>query len=170
MCGEAHPGVASNGLPISLAVQDVGIVIQTVDPIGLLKSLLLHPGDGQQVAMRLRVRRSAENFDIVEDDGLQIHAYKLPEMRCYGLAETGLLCPSSCRAGPFSSRKRPLLEKLSTPHISCFCSITTCKRDGNRWGRLEQRDSSGLREPNGIWEKHPGRSSWPDCARQAPGS
>ena len=61
-----------------LAVQNIGIVIQTVGPIGLFKSLFLHPGDGQQIAMGLRVRRSAENFTIVEDDGLQIHAYKLP--------------------------------------------------------------------------------------------
>ena len=78
-------GVAGNGLPVSLAVQNVGIVIQTVSPIGLFESLLLHAGDSQQVAMRLRVGRSAENFPIVEDHGLQIHAYKLPEMRCYRL-------------------------------------------------------------------------------------
>jgi hypothetical protein len=50
---EADPGVAGNGLPVSLAVQNVGIVIQTVGPIGLFESLLLHPGDGQQIAMRL---------------------------------------------------------------------------------------------------------------------
>jgi hypothetical protein len=63
--------------PVCLAVQDVGIVIQTVGPIGLFESLLLHPGDGQQIVMRLGVGRSTENFPIVEDHGFQIHAIEL---------------------------------------------------------------------------------------------
>ena len=74
LCREVDPGVTGDGLPVSLAIQNVGIVIQPVGPIGLFERLLLHSGDGQQIAMRLWVGWSAENFPIVEDHGLQIHA------------------------------------------------------------------------------------------------
>ena len=71
---EADAVVAGDRLPVSLGIQNVCIVIQTVRPVGLFKTFLLYAGNSQQVAMRLLIGRSAEDFSIVEDHGLQIHA------------------------------------------------------------------------------------------------
>jgi hypothetical protein len=66
---EVNTRVTGDGLPVSLAVQDVSVVIEPVGPIGLFERLLLDSRNAQQVAMRLRVGRTTENFTIVEDNG-----------------------------------------------------------------------------------------------------